>query len=84
MKIKQSFQFFLPLFLLVTLIVVPFARADEYTASSFRVLDPVLALSGFSSSTDFQLFGSFDELAALCYSFRRSVAVLAALVLRQS
>ncbi len=47
--------------LVAVLAVVFLARADEYTASSFRVLDPVLAPGGFSSSTDFQLFGSLGE-----------------------
>lgn len=37
-------------------------QADEFTSSSFRVLDPVLAPGSFSSSTSFQLFGSIGEL----------------------
>lgn len=40
-----------------------FSRADEYTATGFRVLDPVLAPAQFSTSTDFQLFGSIGEPA---------------------
>ncbi len=40
-----------------------FGFAEEFTSSSFRVLDPVLAPSGFSSSTSFQLFSSLAELA---------------------
>ena len=42
--------------------IVSLTRADEYTSSSFRVLDPVLAPAQFSTSTDFQLFGSLGEL----------------------
>ena len=47
--------------MVVALATVSLARADEYTASSFRVIDPVLAPAGFSSSTSFQLFGSLGE-----------------------
>lgn len=50
-------------FLVITLVTAPSARADEYTATDFRVLDPVLAPSGFSSSASFQLLGSIGELA---------------------
>ncbi len=40
------------------------ARADEYTSTNFRVLDPVMTSGGsFSSSTDFQLFGAISRLA---------------------
>jgi len=41
--------------------IVTLSRADEYTASGFKILDPVLAPASFSTSTDFQLLGSLGE-----------------------
>ncbi len=37
--------------------------AEEFTSTSFRVLDPVIAPSGFSTSTGFQLWGTLAEIA---------------------
>lgn len=45
------------------LIFPNFALADEFTSSSFRVLDPVLAPAGYSTSTGFQLWSTITEIA---------------------
>lgn len=37
--------------------------ADEFTSSSYKVIDPVIAPAGFSTSTNFQLSGSISETA---------------------
>ena len=37
--------------------------ADEFTSSSFRLFDPVMAPAGFSTSTGFQLWGTVAEIA---------------------
>ncbi len=37
------------------------ARAEEYTSSSFKILDPVLQPSGYASSTNFQLWSTMGE-----------------------
>ena len=40
-----------------------FAWAEEFTSTSFRLLDPVIAPSGFGTSTDYELRGSISEPA---------------------
>ncbi|MBM2818061.1 MAG: Fibronectin type-III protein [Parcubacteria group bacterium] len=37
--------------------------ADEFTSTNFRVLDPVIVPSAFSTSTGFQLWSNISELA---------------------
>lgn len=39
------------------------SRAQEFTSSSFRVLDPVIVPAGFSTSTGFQLWSTITEIA---------------------
>ena len=49
---------------LIASFFTPFnSRANEFTSSSFRVLDPVMAPAGFSTSTGFQLWGTVAEIA---------------------
>lgn len=40
-----------------------FARADEYTSSNYRILDPVMFSSGYGTSTSFGLWGSISQPA---------------------
>jgi len=51
------------LLLVVFLFSFTHVFADEFTSSSFRVLDPVMAPSGFSTSTGFQLWSTISEIA---------------------
>ena len=39
-----------------------FVYADEFTSSSFRVLDPMFFSAGFGTSTDYQLWSSVSQL----------------------
>lgn len=53
-------------FLLAITILIVVGRplyADEFTSSSFKILDPVIAPSGFASSTSFRVQGSVSEPA---------------------
>ena len=59
MKIKFLFSIFLFGFFLFSLSSV---FADEYTSTSFRVVDPVVRPSGFATSTSFQLWSSLGEV----------------------
>lgn len=43
--------------------VTPVSFADEFTSSSFKVLDPVIAPAGFSTSAGFQLWSTIAEIA---------------------
>lgn len=47
-----------PLFFAPTL-----AGADEFTSSSFKVLDPVIVPSGYGTSAGFRLWGSVSQIA---------------------
>ncbi|MBI2097874.1 MAG: hypothetical protein HYT46_03005 [Candidatus Vogelbacteria bacterium] len=44
-------------------VAVGAVSAQEFTSSSFKVLDPVLFPAGFSSSDDYQLWGSVSQPA---------------------
>ena len=62
--IKNLTRFlFLALGLVIFAVSLPLVGAQEFSSTDFKILDPVLAPSGFSSSTDFQLFSSLAELA---------------------
>jgi len=37
--------------------------ADEYTSTDYKVSEPVMFSGGFSSSTDFQLFGAISQIS---------------------
>ena len=52
-------------FALVILFVLlaTFARADEYTSTNFKILEPVMMSGGYASSTNFQLFGVISQMA---------------------
>lgn len=43
--------------------VFSFVNADEFTSSSYRVLDPVLAPAGYAASSGFQLWSTLTEVA---------------------
>ncbi len=50
--------------LLVSLVLwAPLALADEFTSSSFKVLDPVVFPSGYSTSSTYSLWGTVSQLA---------------------
>lgn len=57
---KVSFSIFILFFVFIAYNNV---LADEYTSSSYKVLDPVIAPSGFATSTNFQLLGTISEVA---------------------
>jgi hypothetical protein len=55
---------FLFIFLLCGVALVgAFVRADEYTSSSYRVLDPVMFSSGYGTSSSFGLWGNVSQPA---------------------
>lgn len=45
-----------------TTIFAVFVSADEFTSSSFRVLDPVIFPAGYGTSSDYQLWSSVSQL----------------------
>jgi hypothetical protein len=55
-------------YFIIYAIVIPtalfavFASADEFTSSSFRVLDPVIYPAGYGTSSDYQLWSSVSQL----------------------
>lgn len=51
-----------PLIILI-LLSVHSARADEYTAPSFKVLDPVIQPANYATSGNFQLWSTLSEIA---------------------
>lgn len=50
-------------FVLLLLALSGTALADEFTSTNYRLLDPVLAPSGYGTSSSFQLWGSIGETA---------------------
>src|SRR3989344_8378832 len=40
-----------------------FAQADEFTSSSFKILEPVLQSAGYSTSSSYTLIGTIAQLA---------------------
>ena len=46
------------------LFFVSLAQADEFTSTSYKVLEPVMDAGGYGSSTSFQLFGAISQIAA--------------------
>lgn len=53
----------LALFFVLFSVLTLFARADEFTATNFKVLDPVLFPAGYSTSTDYQLLSTIGQTA---------------------
>ncbi len=49
--------------ILFSLCVFSLVSADEFTSSSYRVLDPVLAPAGYAASSGFQLWSTLTEIA---------------------
>lgn len=51
-------------FIVAMFFVAPFvSMADEFTSSSYRVLDPLITPAGFSTSAGFQLWGNLAQVA---------------------
>lgn len=55
-------RFFLAFFLLLIFFSASNVFATDYTSASFKVMDPVIAPAGFSSSGDFQLWSDIGEV----------------------
>ncbi|MDO8604004.1 MAG: dockerin type I repeat-containing protein [bacterium] len=61
--ILEKYAIFLALFFSVSITSTQIALAEEFTSSSFRILDPVIAPAEFSTSTSFQLWSTLGEMA---------------------
>lgn len=49
--------------MLILIFTAKISFADEYSANNYKILDPVIAPSGFSNSSGFQLWSSISEIA---------------------
>ncbi|MEK7082687.1 MAG: hypothetical protein AAB972_00825, partial [Patescibacteria group bacterium] len=55
-------HFIIYVIVILTASFAVFVSADEFTSSSFRVLDPVIYPAGYGTSTDYQLWSSLAQL----------------------
>src|SRR3989338_6196827 len=48
---------------LAALLILQAAKADEFTSSSFKILEPVLQPAGYSTSSGYSLIGTISQIA---------------------
>lgn len=51
------------LFVLISGLLLPQARGQEFTSTDYKVLDPVVAPGGYSTSDDYRLRGSITQIS---------------------
>ena len=62
-SIRQFTGFFIFAVAMFFLLNLSKAFADEFSSSNYKVLDPVIAPSGYSTSAGFQLWSTLSEVA---------------------